>query len=83
MYDTFAKIIGRGNPEDILHVDSAYKSGCRIFLTSDKTDIYSKKSELELICGFKFFFHTDEQQIIECIEKLLHQSYLKNEQEKV
>jgi hypothetical protein len=72
IYDTIAKIIGKSNSEDILHIDSAYKSGCHIFLTSDKRDIHSKRLELEEICGFRIFFpKDDEQQIIACVEELL------------
>jgi hypothetical protein len=48
-------IIGKGpqNRRDVLHFDSAYKTGCKIFLTSDKKDICSKKEALEALTGIK------------------------------
>lgn len=52
-------IIGSG-PEsrrDVLHFDSAYKTECTIFLTSDKGDIWSKRDVLESLTGIKIF-HT-------------------------
>jgi hypothetical protein len=51
-------IIGAGpeNRRDVLHFDSAYKTGCKIFLTSDKGDIWSKRIALESISGIKTFY---------------------------
>lgn len=48
-------IIGPDNRRDVLHFDSAYKSECSIFLTSDKGDIWSKKTVLESLTGIKTF----------------------------
>lgn len=71
IYDSIATIVGKLNDKDILHLDSAYKSGCCVFLTSDKKDISSKKLDLEPICKFKIFYHKDEQQIRDYINRLL------------
>lgn len=48
-------IIGAANRKDVLHFDSAYKSGCKVFLTSDKGDIWSKRAMLESLTGIKTF----------------------------
>lgn len=40
---------------DVLHFDSAYKTGCKIFLTGDKRDIWSKRATLESLTGIKSF----------------------------
>ncbi len=39
---------------DVLHLDSAYKTGCSVFITSD-TDISSKSEKIESLCGMKIF----------------------------
>lgn len=44
---------------DAMHIDSAYKSGCHCFVTCDKKDIMSKRTELEALLGVRFF-HPDE-----------------------
>jgi hypothetical protein len=41
--------IGKDNFTDAQHVDSAFRSCCQVFLTSDKADIYSKRDELSKI----------------------------------
>lgn len=50
-------IIGEGpeNRRDVLHFDSAFKTGCKIFLTSDKGHIWSKRASLEDLTGIKTF----------------------------
>lgn len=54
-YEKIKKIIGKNNQMDILHLDSAYKTGCNIFLTADEKDIWSKKTELEPLLGLRVF----------------------------
>lgn len=49
--------IGPESRRDVLHFDSAHKTACKIFLTSDKGDIWSKRAELESLTGIKIF-HT-------------------------
>jgi hypothetical protein len=51
---TIISILGTSNRRDALHVDSAFKSGCKIFVTCDN-DILSKRSELQLLLGIQFF----------------------------
>ncbi|MCL5406004.1 MAG: hypothetical protein M1398_04675 [Deltaproteobacteria bacterium] len=58
-YESIRKIIGRPR-RDALHIDSAFKAGCRAFLTRDKKDILTKARELEELLDIKFL-HTDEQ----------------------
>ena len=38
--------IVQGQTVDAQHLDSAYKAGCSLFLTSDKTDIWTKRKAL-------------------------------------
>jgi hypothetical protein len=55
LLENIERIIGRGNETDVLHVDSAYKSGCRCLLTTDKGDILRNREELRRITGMAFF----------------------------
>lgn len=57
LYPEIEAVIGKGpeNRRDVLHFDSAYKTGCKIFLTSDKGDIWSKRNEQEVLSGIKTF----------------------------
>ncbi len=59
------QIVGKENQKDIFHLDSAYKSKCDIFLTSDYDDIYSNKEELEKLLNFKIFLSSKELSLIE------------------
>jgi hypothetical protein len=40
---------------DGLHLDSAYKSGVQVFLTSDKANIWNHRDQLEPLLGFRIF----------------------------
>jgi hypothetical protein len=53
------RIIGKENEGDARHLDSAYKSGCGAFLTTDKADILQNTAALEPVLGFRLF-HPDE-----------------------
>lgn len=44
-------LIGTNSIRDAKHLDSAYMGGCRVFLTSDKDDIVSRRSEIALLLG--------------------------------
>ena len=48
MYPRILAIVGAGNRRDALHVDSAYKSGCRAIVTTDN-DILAHRTELEAL----------------------------------
>ena len=48
------RIVGSANRRDILHLDSAYKSGCRALLTADR-DILDHQAELESLLGIRIF----------------------------
>ena len=54
------RIVGRGNRRDILHIDSAYSTGCRCFFTGDRGDILSRRTELEALLGIRFFHPDDD-----------------------
>ena len=44
-------IVGKENEVDAKHLDSAYASGCSVFLTSDKDDIWSKRESISSATG--------------------------------
>jgi hypothetical protein len=49
-----------GSPRlDALHIDSAYKSRCSVFLSRDHHHIIANAQELENLLGIRFF-HPDE-----------------------
>ncbi len=51
-------LIGRSNLRDAKHLDSAFKGGCRAFLTSDLRDIASKSAEIRALLGIQVFHAT-------------------------
>lgn len=52
-------VVGRHNRVDALHLDSAFKSKCKCFLTRDKDDILSKSESLSKLLAIKIF-HCDD-----------------------
>lgn len=58
--DQIRQILGPRTRRDALHVDSAYKSGCAVFLSRDRKHILAKAQELEQLLGMRFF-HPDDQ----------------------
>ena len=48
-------IVGACNRMDARHLDSAQMSGCSVFLTSDKNDIWSKRNTLKAVAGLTVF----------------------------
>lgn len=50
-FETLRKMIGA--QVDAQHLDSAFKAGCTIFLTSDKTDIWSKRALIAALTGIR------------------------------
>ena len=74
VFPQILNILGKSNRRDALHLDSAYKHGVQLFLTSDKKDIWRNRKELERICNFNIFCSSDEMQdIIAFIEGKLSQ----------
>lgn len=78
-YADFKKILEQNSKKpieslrrDILHLDSAYKTGCKIFITSDNKDIVSKRKELEEIGNFKIFRSPQETDALISYIKHLH-----------
>lgn len=53
-------IVGRYNRRDAQHIDSAQMTGCTVFLTSDKADIWSKRDRLHKIFGLRVFLMPGE-----------------------
>jgi hypothetical protein len=52
-FEPLLALLGRENITDAKHLDSACATGCSVFLTSDKDDIWSKRAEIERITGLK------------------------------
>ena len=50
-FEPLRKLIGKR--VDAQHLDSAIKAGCSIFITSDKTDIWSKREAIEAMTGIR------------------------------
>ena len=46
-------VIGTNNLTDAQHIDSAFRAGCKIFLTSDKGDIHSRSKDILSITGMR------------------------------
>ena len=59
-YGQILRIVRQQNRRDALHIDSAYKSGCKAFLSRDKRDILSNRIELEALLGIRFFHPDDD-----------------------
>ena len=53
--DEIIAIVGVHNRADARHLDSAQMSGCSVFLTSDKKDIWSKRNSLKAVTGLTIF----------------------------
>jgi len=54
-YQLILDIVGKENRKDAMQLDTAYKSRCHYFFTSDKSDICSKREKLEELLGFKIY----------------------------
>lgn len=61
-YDDIRRIVGKQDSQrmDAMHLDSAYKSNCKVFLTTDKDDIWNKRKELECLLSIKIYLPIDE-----------------------
>ena len=70
-YSEVLRCVGGNNWRDALHLDSAYKSKCRAFLTRDKGDISKRKQQLESILGLRIS-HPDEdwEHFIEYVKRV-------------
>ena len=56
------QLLGQNNLLDVKHLDSAYMSGCQVFLTSDKDDLTSRRAEIEKLLGIKVFHVLEDWQ---------------------
>jgi hypothetical protein len=54
-FSIIQEIIGAHNRRDAQHLDSAQMTKCKVFLTSDKKDIWSKKDKLLFATGLHIF----------------------------
>jgi hypothetical protein len=53
-FDDILSTLGPENRRDALHIDSAFKSGCEVFVTCD-TDILSRREQLESLASVRIF----------------------------
>jgi len=79
-FSELKKILSPKNRKDILHLDSAYKSKCHFFITSDKGDIYQKKNELSRLLDMTIVLHTDLSRLTDRVEKYRKANHSKNSQ---
>lgn len=59
-YLQIEQILGKNNRRDVLHVDSAFKTGCSYFFSMDKRHILARREELYQILGIRFFHPLEE-----------------------
>lgn len=72
-FEEIEKIIGKEHKNDIRHLDSAYKSKCIAFITSDKNDFINHRKNLEKLLDIRIFHQKDERefrQLLTAQEKL-------------
>lgn len=62
LFEKILHIVG-GQQVDAQHLDSAYKAGCTVFLTSDKTDIWSNRIAFQELLGM-LVIHTRTEEAI-------------------
>jgi hypothetical protein len=55
------RIIGPDKRRDALHVDSAYKTGCKVMVTVDR-DILDHKAELEMLLKLRIFHPENDKE---------------------
>jgi len=61
---------------DILHLDSAIKMSCKIFITSDREDILSNRDSIKNIYNLEIFqSDVEDSKLIEYIENILAKNY--------
>lgn len=53
-------LVGHNNLRDAKHLDSAFRSRCHAFLTSDQDDIVSRASEIYALLGLRVFNNTKD-----------------------
>ena len=53
-------IVGTQNRTDAKHLDSAFMTGCKAFLTSDKADIWAHRGALQHLTGMRIFLVSTE-----------------------
>jgi hypothetical protein len=58
-FEKILAIVGRENRRDALHIDSAFKSGCVAFVTTD-SDFLAHAEQLELLLGVRIVRSSDE-----------------------
>lgn len=51
LFDALRKLVGAN--VDAQHLDSAVKASCSVFLTSDKTDIWSKRDSIHSLANIR------------------------------
>jgi hypothetical protein len=60
LFAEILSVIGPQHRRDALHVDSAHKSGCPIFVTVD-SDILGRRNQLQELLGIQFFHPDDDR----------------------
>jgi len=66
-FEKILAIVGEKNRRDALHIDSAFKSGCIAFVTTD-SDFLAHAQELESLLGIQLFRPSDVKEIVRFVE---------------
>ena len=62
LFEPLRKLLGA--QVDAQHLDSAAKDGCSVFLTSDKTDIWSKRDAIQALANIRVLHMPSELAIL-------------------
>lgn len=74
-YPDLLELIDKQNIRDVQHLDSAYRTGCSIFLTSDCRDIYKKREKINSIIDIKIFNpHKKLEELMNYLDVYSHQN---------
>ena len=66
-FDEIQSIVGSSNMRDAKHLDSAYRAGCSVFLTSDKDDLWSKRERIRHSIGIAVLHFQDDWPALEAL----------------
>jgi len=66
-FESLVALLGRKCEVDAKHIDSAVMSGCEVFLTTDKDDIWSRRDEIARITGLRVLYMPDEWDALDAL----------------
>lgn len=65
-FDKIVRILGRDRDKDIKHLDSAYKTRCHYFVTTEKNFVKNKndKEKLECLLNLKIYYQDEAKEVL-------------------